>query len=694
MPPSSSAPGLSDSDSNAMLRLIIDAATGMMAYYEAGTLCCRFANHAYATYYGFEPGEMLGKQPWEIMGADNWQAISPHVERCLRGEHVRYVRQARSPQGLPREIEVRLTPHLEQDTLRGAVVQVTDLSLGRSVQQQLDESEERMRLFSAATNEAILIHREGVVLDANAAMLRLIGYSLDEIRGQSALQYLDKEFWPLALDAIQSRRNASYKASVKHKDGHSIPVEIDGLPMPDGDGRHDFRLVVIRDVTAHQQAQAQVRFLAEHDALTRLPNRWYLSEQLEQLIARARLENLAVAVLSLDLKHFSAINDSLGHLAGDQVLCEVAQRLCSCVRGTDLVARAGSDEFIVVLAGGTSRAETELITRQMVALLEMPCPVAGQQLVIAPAIGIAIFPEDGENVETLLRNASAARYLVKDNGHEPFHFYTPALESRASRMLNQEQLLRQSIALGGFELHYQPQVRTDDGALAGFEALVRWRHPERGLVSPEEFVALAEARGLITAIDRWVLRQACSEACAWYAQGMPRVPVAVNMSAQEFRHADLASDVAAVLVETGLPAQLLHIELTESTLMHSDAQVQRTLHALQQQGVQLAIDDFGTGYSSLAYLKRHPIHQLKIDRSFITELPGNEDDAAIVTAIVQMAKSLRLRTVAEGVENAAQLEMLRTLGCEMAQGYHIAPPMPAEQALQWQKDYCHKLQAQ
>ena len=681
-------------DSNAMLRLVVDAAPGLMAYFEAGTMRCRFANQGYANYYGLTPTSVLNKLPWEILGQESWLAIAPHIERCLRGEYVCYTRQARSPQGTQREMEVRLTPHLEQGVLRGAVVQVRDLSLDRAVELQQRESEERMRKFSEATQEAIVLHRNGLIIDANPALLRMTGYSLDELRGQSVINHLGPEYWLPALEAMNSGKDVSYEVTVRHKDGHLIPMELDARAMPMDQGAQDYRLVVLRDITQRHRDRAQMRFLAHHDALTGLPNRLYLTDQLQQLIASAKLHSTHVSVLCLDLDRFTTINDSLGHQAGDQVLCEVAQRLCSCVRGSDLVARAGSDEFIVVLAGGTTRAETELITRQMVALLEMPCLVAAQPLVIAPAIGIAIFPEDGENVETLLRNAGAARYLAKENGHQAFQFYTPELESRASRMLNQEQLLRQSIALGGFELHYQPLVRTDDGTLAGFEALVRWRHPERGLVSPEEFVALAEARGLITAIDRWVLRQACREACAWYAQGMPRVPVAVNMSAQEFRHADLASDVAAVLLETGLPAQLLHIELTESTLMHSDAQVQRTLHALQQQGVQLAIDDFGTGYSSLAYLKRHPIHQLKIDRSFITELPGNEDDAAIVTAIVQMARSLRLRTVAEGVETAEQLGLLRTLGCEMAQGYHIAPPMPAEQALQWQKDYCHKLQAQ
>lgn len=679
-------------DTHAMLRLIVDTATGMMAYFEAGSMCCRFANQAYASYYGFNPDAILGKLPWEILGQESWQEIAPHVERCLRGEQVRYVRHARSTQGKLQEIEVRLTPHIVEAVLRGAVVQVHDLSLNRAAEQQLRESEERMRRFSAVTHEAILLHRDGLVLDVNPALERLIGYRLDELRGQPALQHMSLEFWPQALEAMHSGSDISYEATLLHKDGHAIPVEIDALPMPVDQGAQDYRLVVMRDITARKQAMAQIRFMAQHDALTNLPNRLHLTERLQQLVASAQLLHTHISVLCLDLKYFTTINDSLGHQAGDQVLCEVAERLRSCVRSTDLVARVGSDEFIVVLADGPTRAATEIIIRQMVALLETPCHVAGQQLILGTSLGIAIYPEDGDSVEALLRNAGAARNLAKQ--HSSPQYYTPALEGRVSRMLNQEQLLRESIALGGFELHYQPQVRTDNGALAGFEALLRWRHPQHGLVSPEEFVALAEARGLITAIDRWVLRQACSQACAWHAQGLPPVPVAVNMSAQEFLCDDLANEVATVLEQTGLPAQLLHIELTESTLMHSDAQVQLTLHALKNQGVELAIDDFGTGYSSLAYLKRHPIQQLKIDRSFITDIASSDDDAAIVTAIVQMAHRLRLRTVAEGVETQAQLECLRALGCEIVQGFYISPPMPADQVLQWQKNYCHTVQAQ
>ncbi|MCT9810449.1 EAL domain-containing protein [Acidovorax sp. Be4] len=681
-------------DSNAMLRLVVDAAPGLMAYFEAGTMRCRFANQGYANYYGLTPSSVLNKLPWEILGQESWQAIAPHIERCLRGEYVCYTRQARSPQGTQREMEVRLTPHLEQGVLRGAVVQVRDLSLDRAVEQQQRESEERMRKFSEATQEAIVLHRNGLIIDANPALLRMTGYSLDELRGQSVINHLGPEYWLPALEAMNSGKDVSYEVTVRHKDGHLIPMELDARAMPMDQGAQDYRLVVLRDITQRHRDRAQMRFLAHHDALTGLPNRLYLTDQLQQLIASAKLHSTHVSVLCLDLDRFTTINDSLGHQAGDQVLCEVAQRLRSCVRSTDLVARAGSDEFIVVLTGGPTRAETEIITRQVTTLLEMPCHVADQQLVIATSIGIAIFPEDGDSAEALLRNAGAARNLAKDSGRNHHQFYTPELEGRASRMLNQEQLLRQAIALGGFELHYQPLVRTDNSALAGFEALVRWRHPQRGLVSPEEFVPFAESRGLITAIDRWVLRQACSQARAWHALGLPRVPVAVNMSALEFRHHNLAAEVATVLAETGLPPQLLHLELTESTLMQSDVQVQHTLRALQQLGVELAIDDFGTGYSSLAYLKRHPIHQLKIDRSFVNDIAESDDDAAIVKAIVQMAHSLRLHTVAEGVETAAQFDRLRELGCELVQGFHIAPPMAAEEARQWQTKYCHARQAQ
>lgn len=304
-------------------------------------------------------------------------------------------------------------------------------------------------------------------------------------------------------------------------------------------------------------------------------------------------------------------------------------------------------------------------------------------LTISPSIGIALYPEHGHNAEQLLRCADAAMHHAKESGRGNRQFYDPSMDASALDVLRHERLLRAAIADNAFELHYQPQVRLSDGALQGLEALVRWRHPERGLVGPDEFITFSESRGLITPIGRWVMREACRQLKEWQDQGLAMVPVAVNLSALEFRQRDVAAEIAAVLRETGLASQYLEIELTESVLMHQTGQVLDTLNALKALGVSISIDDFGTGYSSLAYLKRYPIDKLKIDRSFVMDTPDNADDVAIVTAIIQMARSLQLKTVAEGVETRAQVELLRGLGCEQIQGHVVAVPMEAGAAQGW-----------
>ena len=313
---------------------------------------------------------------------------------------------------------------------------------------------------------------------------------------------------------------------------------------------------------------------------------------------------------------------------------------------------------------------------------------------ISVSVGVAMYPKDGKCPASLLSNAEAAMQMAKSHGRSFSQFYTPALESRATRMLMQEQMLRNAVERGEFELHYQPQTLMQTGELSGFEALVRWKHPHRGLVSPDEFIGFAENRGLIAAVDRWVLYQACRQARAWQQQGFPPIPVAVNLSAQEFRQRDVVKEVAQALADTGLDACYLHIEVTETTLMLSGNQMQQTLHALKALGVGLAIDDFGTGYSSLAYLRKHPIDRLKIDRSFVTDLPHNPDAAAIVNAIVQMGRSLHLEILAEGVESTEQLQLLREMGCAMMQGFLVSAPLSAEQASAWMSQHCQLLQRQ
>ena len=491
---------------------------------------------------------------------------------------------------------------------------------------------------------------------------------------------------------MRSEREDRYEAAVLHKDGRRIPVEVEAKTMPHE--KDEYRIVVIRDMTARLQAQERMDFLSHHDLLTRLPNRARLNQLMTQALAQAEAQPAKLSVLSIDLDQFKAVNDSLSHHAGDMLLCEIAKRLRSNVRTHDLVARVGGDDFVVVLTNGPTLLETESIAMQLRQVIETPCDIEGTQLVVSPSIGIAIYPKDGNSPEVLLSNAEAAMHLAKSQGRSAFQFYTPTLEGRATRMLMQEQLLRQAVELGELELHYQPQAFTADGKLAGFEALVRWRHPHRGLVYPDEFIGFAEKRGLIAALDSWVLREACRQTKAWQNAGFPAIPIAVNLSAQEFRQRDVAKDVAEVLEETGLEARYLHIELTESTLMQSGGQMPDTLHALKALGVGLAIDDFGTGYSSLAYLRRHPIDKLKIDRSFVTDVPHNPDATAIVTAIVQMGHSLHLQIVAEGVETEEQLHLLQKLGCAMMQGYLVSPPLPADQAQTWMSQHCHLLQRQ
>ena len=385
----------------------------------------------------------------------------------------------------------------------------------------------------------------------------------------------------------------------------------------------------------------------------------------------------------MDLDHFKTVNDSLGHQAGDLLLCEMARRLLGAVRASDLVARVGGDQFAVVLPDIHNRGDAATVADKLLADMRAVFHVEGTPLSLSPSIGISVFPEDGHSPDELMRRADAAMHAAKDTGRGNRQFYAPGMEGRATEILQQERLLRDAIFQGAFELHYQPQVRLDDGTLVGFEALVRWRHPERGIVGPAEFIGIAESRGLITPIGRWVMREACRQTKAWHDAGLPRVPVAVNLSALEFRQRDVASDIASVLQQTGLEPRFLEIEITESVLMQDADEARETLGALRTLGVGISIDDFGTGYSSLAYLKRYPINKLKIDRSFVMDTPGSDDDVAIVTAIVQLGRSLQLKTVAEGVETPEQLALLRQLGCDLAQGYGISRPMDSVRTRAW-----------
>lgn len=430
-----------------------------------------------------------------------------------------------------------------------------------------------------------------------------------------------------------------------------------------------------RDIDAGHE---RLRVWAESDPLTQLPNRTLLRTRLDEAIARAQQNGSQLALLFIDLDRFKNINDSLGHAIGDELLIQVAQRLSGAVRASDTVSRLGGDEFVILLENLSDAKQVVRVTELLLQATSGQYGVAGHELAITLSIGIAVYPGDGRDVETLQKNADAAMYHAKSVGRNNFQFFAPAMNARVSEHLELENRLRHALERHELSLHYQPQYDLQSGRLNGCEALMRWHNPVLGQVPPDKFIPIAEDSGLILPLGAWALEEACRQAAAWQAQGLPALPVAVNVSAVQFRHADLAEQVARALHDSGLPPHLLELELTESVLAENRAQVALTLERLKQLGVRLAMDDFGTGYSSLSYLKHFKLDTLKIDRSFVHDLPGSSDYAALVLTIIGMARSLGMNCIAEGIETAAQLAFLREHGCARGQGYHFARPLSAE----------------
>ncbi len=438
-----------------------------------------------------------------------------------------------------------------------------------------------------------------------------------------------------------------------------------------------------------EAANLQLRHLATHDALTGLPNRVLLDDRLAQAIAHADRDAQPFSVLMLDLDRFKLINDSLGHRSGDMVLNEVARRLQGVVRSIDTVARVGGDEFVLVISPSSARADAEDISKRANEALRMPIRIDDVDLHVSSSIGVAYYSATGSSATSLLAQADAAMYCAKQRGRNNYQCFVPGMETVALERVNIESDLHQALRLQQFELYYQPKVDTATGDVHSAEALIRWRHPQRGLISPMEFIPLAEECGLIHEIGAWVLHEACRQCAAWRRAGQPSLRVAVNVAAAQFRRGDLLEMVRRALEESHLDPRFLEIELTESAVMTNPEDSAATLEQLSRMGVLVSVDDFGTGYSSMSYLRRFPIDKLKIDRSFITELTTRADDASIVQAIVSLAHSLRLKVVAEGVETLEQLTFLQSVGCDQYQGYHFSPPLPAaefaELVRNWQK---------
>ena len=463
------------------------------------------------------------------------------------------------------------------------------------------------------------------------------------------------------------------------RDGVEISIEDSTSPIHNWDGELTGVVIVFHDVSLSKAMATKMAHLAQHDFLTNLPNRVLLNDRIAQAITLANRHHTQFALLFLDLDNFKHINDSLGHATGDKLLQSVTKRLKDCVRESDTVSRQGGDEFVILLAENKNSNDAAVSAQKILDELKAVHHVGKHQLHISTSIGISVYPADGLDAETLLKNADTAMYFAKDKGRNNYQFFTADMNTRAVERLIIQTNLGQAIEKQQLVLHYQPKVNIHTREITGAEALVRWQHDDWGEVFPDIFVPVAEDSGLIIPIGRWVLRHACMQAKSWQNKGLAAITMAVNISAQEFLQKDFVESVRAVLIETRLQPQFLELEITESVLMKDTEAARKTLHQLKQLGVILAVDDFGTGYSSLSYLQRLPIDVLKIDQSFVQNIESAEDDGIIVSAIISMANSLNLRVIAEGIENANQLAFLKAQHCKEGQGYFFGHPLKAEQ---------------
>ena len=664
------------------VRLLADNVPALIAHFAASSLRCLFANKAYAATWGWDVDSIVGHTVEEIIGPEGFREIEPHIRRVVRGETVTYERSIRAADGAQRVLEVNLLPRLgEGGTVLAAFVMITDITRHRLSELAVRESEERLRKFADATHEGIVFHEDGVITDCNDAGLRLIGYRFEELVGRPVLDFVAPDARDTVLNNIRMGYERPYEGAIVHKDGTRIAVELTGKVMPFKGA--PYRMTVIRDIRDRKEAEARIHFLAHHDTLTGLPNRVLLMDRLEFILASARRRGGRVGILFIDLDNFKTVNDSLGHAAGDALLRLTASRIEGSLRSVDVVSRLGGDEFLVVLPDLESEQAPVPVAEKLLAAVSEPVTLEGQALSVSPSIGIAVFPRDGASADTLIRNADAAMYLAKDRGRSNFQFFSERLSQAAFNTLSLETRLREAIREEAFELHYQPQVRVDTGRLVGVEALIRWPQKEGPPVMPNDFIPIAEQRGLIMPIGAWALRQACRQNRMWQLSGLPRIPVAVNLSAVQFKQKNLVEEVERVLAETGLDADCLEFELTESMLMEQTPDLMRSLDGLRLLGVKLAIDDFGTGHSSLSNLKRFPIDKLKIDRTFVRDIASDPDDRAITAAIVDLARAMAITSIAEGVESEAQLDFLLEHGCDAMQGVLASPPLPAAEAAAW-----------
>ena len=548
-------------------------------------------------------------------------------------------------------------------------------------------AEERMQLAAKVfenTAEGIMITDGDVrIRSVNRAFTEITGFAQEEVLGQRPMVLSSgrhsKEFYDSLWQVLNEQGSWQGEVWNRRKNGEVYPewLAINAVKSPSGDVTH--YVAIFSDQSERKAADERIQFLAHFDVLTGLPNRGHLQDRALLAIQNATHDNGKLAVLLLDLDRFKTINESLGHAAGDILLKMASERIRSVLGSGEVVARQGGDEFIILLPLVNDAAAAAHVAERILSEFTTPLEVYNHSLMVTGSIGISVFPDDGRDFDTLVRNADAAMYHAKSSGRNNYKFYTSDLNARAREILAIESQLRYAVERGEFVLHYQPQVEIRSGRIIGAEALIRWNHPSLGLLGPIHFIDVAEERGFIVQIGNWVIREACRQIAAWHAAGLPLITVGVNLSALQFRHEDLTQVLGNALAAYNLPGSCLDVEVTESVIMDDMESTVQAIRAIQDMGIRMSIDDFGTGYSSLSYLKRFKADKLKIDRSFVRDIPDDQDDTAITRAIINMAKNLNMQVVAEGVETIEQWRFLEEHGCDQVQGYLLAKPMAAEQ---------------
>ncbi|MEW8068054.1 MAG: EAL domain-containing protein [Candidatus Thiodiazotropha endolucinida] len=548
-------------------------------------------------------------------------------------------------------------------------------------------AEEKLRLADRAfqnTAEGITVtDASGNIVSTNPAFEAITGYSHEEVLGQNPRVlksgHHPDTFYNEMWDTLLLTGHWRGEIWNRRKNGDAYPEWLTISAVKDGNDETTHYVGVFTDISQIKEAQDQINFLAHHDALTRLPNRALFRERFDHALMHARRENTSIALLFLDLDRFKTVNDTLGHPVGDQVLLEVSKRMNQIIRASDTLARLGGDEFVLLLEEQTDAQHAAVVARKLIDLFSRPMIIGEHELVVTASIGITLYPNDGDDSDKLIRHADRAMYEAKQQGRNTYRFFTQALTEGALERLMMENDLRRAVARNELILHYQPIVNLETRQLQGIEALVRWQHPEQGLIAPGLFIELAEEIGIIGEIGQWVLRAACSQLAKWDRDGFKVPRISVNLSVQQIDREGLITMVSEELNSSGLSPERLELEVTESMLIRNPELSRTVLSELRTLGVKFAIDDFGTGYSSLAYLKLLPLDHLKIDQSFVRDIGKDANDETIVRAIIAMSKSLGLESVAEGVEEAHQARFLQQAGSDLAQGYLYSRPLPADE---------------